>query len=152
MELRVASDVLQFFCKLSGRLEIQLSEPAQKITPRLENLAAPASAKLLDLTVEFTVFERDARTFRDLTPEEWERVVIVAPSIRMRGGRSNVVVEHRPENGASFTVRELAAAVAETERQARGQSEWFGGIDVHHVYFEGISLDDDGVWDIRWGS
>jgi len=34
----------------------------------------------------------------------------------------------------------------------RDSSKWFGGIDVHHVFFEGIHLDEDDVWAIHWGS
>ena len=48
-------------------------------------------------------------------------------------------------------------------RQVRGDTEWFDGVDIQHVYFEGIyppdedDLDDDeefepGVFDIYWGS
>jgi hypothetical protein len=29
---------------------------------------------------------------------------------------------------------------------------WLGGVDVHHVFFEGIKLGDDGVWGTGWGS
>jgi hypothetical protein len=60
------------------------------------------------------------------------------------------VTEHVADGGA-FTVRDLAGAIATTERASRGSSEWFGGIDVHHVFFEGIE-DDDGAWRICWGS
>ena len=35
---------------------------------------------------------------------------------------------------------------------ATAQSEWFDGVDVHHVFFEGIHQDSDGVWEIYWGS
>jgi hypothetical protein len=31
-------------------------------------------------------------------------------------------------------------------------SEWFGGVDVHHVFFEGLHEDVDGVWVANWGS
>ena len=70
----------------------------------------------------------------------------------MRSGESDVVVEIQSANGAGFTVKELAAAITETERRGRGSSEWLGGIDTHHVYFEGIELEEDGVWCINWGS
>ncbi len=51
-----------------------------------------------------------------------------------------------------FTVRDVLEAVEETERQTRGQTAWFGGIDVHHVYFEGFDGEEDDVWLIGWGS
>src|SRR5262249_44443192 len=77
--------------------------------------------------------------------------VLRAPVILLCG-LDERVVEHRAPDGGAFTVRDLAAAIAETERQTRGGTNWFGGIDVHHVYFEGLMLDDDGVWTIGWGS
>jgi hypothetical protein len=54
-------------------------------------------------------------------------------------------------DGATFTIRDLAAAIAKTERESRERGEWLGGIDVHHIFFEGLSFDDD-VWTISWGS
>ena len=47
---------------------------------------------------------------------------------------------------------DLLRAIEETERQTRGQSKWFDGVDVHHCFFEGIALADDGTWSIHWGS
>ena len=61
-------------------------------------------------------------------------------------------VVHQAANGQAFTVEELLKAVEDTERQSRPNSEWFGGVDMHHVYFEGIAEAEDGVWDIQWGS
>ena len=89
---------------------------------------------------------------RDLTEDEWSRVVLHTPLIRMRGENDAQVVEHRALGGVAFTVRDLAAAIAETERHTRGGTVWDGGIDVHHIYFEGIELEEDGVWLISWGS
>ena len=74
------------------------------------------------------------------------------PSIRLRSRGDEEVVTHDAPNGSHFTVRELLRAVEETERRARPRSQWFGGIDVHHVCFEGLYLWDAGVWTILWGS
>jgi len=156
---------LRFFNTLSGRLHIRLSEPTQAISERLLNQMAPPSARIEEVSLTLQVREQgegreeddafdldDLPAPRALTEEEWSRVVLRTPSIRMRGENDEEVVEHRAPDGVAFTVRDLAAAVAETERRTRGGSEWFGGIDVHHVYFEGIELEEDGVWFICWGS
>ena len=97
---------------------------------------------------KLTVFEDG--TFRALTDDEWRTVVIREPAIRMRG-EGETITEHRAPDGVAFTARDLADAIAKTEHAGRGSSEWFGGIDVHHTFFEGIE-DEDGVWSIRWGS
>ncbi len=133
------SSNLEFFNSLSGRLRIKLTEPAG---PGVETM---------DVQLCAHVFEEEKQDFRDLTKEELDLVVFQGPHIRLRG-ESGDIVEHKAPNDESFTAEELLAAVEETERRTRGNSEWFGGVDVHHVYFEGIYQDEDGVWGICWGS
>jgi hypothetical protein len=44
-------------------------------------------------------------------------------------------------------------AVAEVERACRQDTVWFGGVDVHHVYFEGLTYDRKfNGWYCFWGS
>jgi len=40
-------------------------------------------------------------------------------------------------------VQELLRAVELTEQKTRENTEWFGGIDVHHMYFEGLFCEGD---------
>ena len=149
-DVSVDEDALEFFNGLSGQLAVDLTEPAQSISENLPgNLVAPAGARVKRVSLELRIFEDD--DFHDLSEEDWSRVVIWGASLRLRG-ESGVVVEHRAPDGKAFTVRDLGEAVARTEHQGRDESEWFGGVDVHHVFFEGISLEEDGVWAICWGS
>jgi hypothetical protein len=150
MTVEVDDEGLRFFNALSGRLDIALSEPAQPISKGLQNLAASPSARVERVSLTMRVLED--KELRNLTDEEWARVVLRTPVIRMSGNDGKRVVGHGAPNGATFTVRDLAAAIAETETQTRGETKWFGGIDVHHIYFEGLTLDKDGVWFIVWGS
>ena len=47
----------------------------------------------------------------------------------------------------------ILAAVEETEKLTRAESEWFDGVDVHHVFFEGIRyVSEHDHWYIAWGS
>ena len=142
-----------FFNRLSGKLEIELSDPPERIGT-LSNERAPAGAKVLSLKFVPQVWEGDDP--RPLTPEELGRVAFAAPTIRLRGesDRPDAVVDHAAPDGRAFTVRQLLAAVEETERQTRDRSEWFGGVDVSHVYFEGVhpAESGDGSWQTCWGS
>ena len=142
---------LSFFNKLSGRLAIKLSEEPKPISEGMLNLAAPPTARLVSVSLHMKVWIPERAEFRELTELEWTRVVLRSPVIRM-GGDAGRAIEHRAPDGAAFTVCDLTAAIAETERQTRGETDWFGGIDVHHAFFEGIEPDDDGVWWISWGS
>jgi hypothetical protein len=146
----IDEDALEFFNSLSGVLKIALTEPAQRAAPHLLNLVASPTAKIASVSLDLHVFEEDDD--RELTDDEWKRVVIRAPRIQMRSvDTDEVVIDHDASDGASFTVRDLANAIAKTERDSREHGEWLGGVDVHHVFFEGIEL-EDGVWTICWGS
>jgi hypothetical protein len=139
---------LAMFNKLSGTLQIKLSEATHALSERLMNQVASPSARIEQIGLELNVYEN--REFRDLTDAEWSTLVIRDAVIRMRG-EGPAIVEHHAPSAAGFTVRDLADAIAKTEREGRSDTEWYGGIDTHHVFFEGIR-DDDGVWAIRWGS
>ena len=57
---------------------------------------------------------------------------------------------------AGFTVRALFEAIAKFEAVSRPQTEWFGGVDTHHVFFEGLyeQLEVGALhrYGISWGS
>ena len=147
----MSDDALEFFNHLSGRLSIELTEPPQKAAPHLLNLVATPTARVKAVAMSFEVFE-GGEDFRELTEEEWNRPIIRQPRIRMRSvDTDDVIIEHAAPNGQWFTVRDLANAIARTEQDSREHGEWLGGVDVHHVFFEGIELEDD-VWTICWGS
>jgi hypothetical protein len=141
---------LEFFNKLSGRLEIELTVPTEPIG-NLSNVRATPEAEIKSLRLAATVFNHDLGTFRELTADELQSVALPKSQIALRGESGGVTIHGAP-NGECFTVQDLLNAVAETERQTRGKSTWFGGVDVHHIFFEGIRQADDGVWEIDWGS
>lgn len=146
----MAHPELDFFNSLSGYLAIELDAPARPMAG-LENIQASPDARIVRLELQAEYYDRETGEVRPLTPAELERVVFRGRSIQLRSEDGEPVTHHAP-NGEHFTVTELLRAVEETERQTRGQSEWFGGVDVHHVYFEGVHPAEDGAWEICWGS
>jgi hypothetical protein len=142
---------LEFFNGLSGKLNIVLDVPAQPVA-NLLNLQAAPDARVVRLELHAEVFDRDTKEFRSLTPQELDSVAFRGSSIRLRGEDAEEAVSHVASNGSYFTVRELLRAVEETERRTRAQSAWLGGVDVHHVFFEGIEPGEDDAWEICWGS
>ena len=139
---------LAFFNELSAKLSVELSNQPERIRAALTNEGAESSAVIVSLRLHASVFEN--RVFRELTEEELEVVVLEEPEIALRGLAD--VVTHPAPGGVHFTVRSLLDAIEVTERQTRARSKWFGGIDVHHVFFEGLDRGDDGVWQIIWAS
>jgi hypothetical protein len=53
-----------------------------------------------------------------------------------------------------FTEKQLMDAILDVETNSRPlyQSKWFGGIDVHHRFFEGLTKYEEGVYNIHFGS
>ncbi|MEJ2125155.1 MAG: hypothetical protein P8Y67_13915 [Alphaproteobacteria bacterium] len=149
MKTDMSHPELEFFNKLSGRLEIELTVPTERIG-NLSNVRTTPEAEIKSLRLVATVFNRNLGTFRELTLDELQSVAFLASQIALQG-ESGGVIMHEAPNGQCFTVQDLLNAVAETERQTRGKSTWFDGVDVHHIFFEGIHQ-GDGVWEIHWGS
>ena len=50
------------------------------------------------------------------------------------------------------TGEEMADIVVEFEKEDRPKTEWFGGIDAHHIFFEGMHKNKDNSYTIHWGS
>ncbi|MFF2554155.1 hypothetical protein ACFVUS_24365 [Nocardia sp. NPDC058058] len=140
---------LEFFNSLSGTLNITLSEPPEDISPNLSNQRATPTAEIAELTLAVQVWEGNA-DFRAPTSEELTQPALSQPEVTLRGLGDPIT--HQAPNGQWFTVDDLLTAVTETERATRHQQPWFDGIDVHHIFFEGIEFGENGIGEINWGS
>jgi hypothetical protein len=145
-----ASDwgMAEFTQQVSFELVIELTEPPAAIGG-LENQRAPATATIKKLEVRATIADGDSA--RSLTSAELDRVVIRAPSIRLRSQTDEIITQHAP-NGANFRARDLIAAIEATERRTRPHSSFDGGIDIQHVYLDSLERDPNGIWYLEWGS
>lgn len=122
-------------------LNVKVSSKRQRIGSLLNERAQPG-ASITSLRLNPS---------RPLKNSELDAVAYDGPAIVLQGA-GHVPMLHEPQQGKGFfTVRDLLDAVEKTERDTRHLSEWFGGIDVHHVFFEGFCLEDN-VWHICWGS
>jgi len=159
-----------FFQGLLGELEIKLSKPAKPISKRLVNLIADPKAKIVSAKMDFQVtYESVGETppavknkrgkmvvpwERPITEEELDLVVFRTKKIALTddGDDPCLVVHWDASPARSFRVRDLAVVIAETEIETRSQAKWLGGVDVHHIFFEGMFLGKDGIWRVSWGS
>jgi hypothetical protein len=144
----MGADSRELLRGIGGRLHIELTEQTVLITEGLANRKSPPTATIRSLTLKADVFENEH--FRPLTETEMSAVALTEPEVVLRG--LGAPVHHVAPNGQWFTVRDLLAAVEETERVTRQESQWFGGVDIHHVFFQGLQLGDDNIWQISWGS
>lgn len=141
---------LRFFNSISGRLAIELTEPSQPM-PNVANLHAPPTARIKSVRLLAQVNDPQRDQYRSLSLDELSHIAFPKPEIRLQGKAGGPVL-HKAPNGNHFTVQDLLSAIEETERHTREELRWFGGIDVHHIFFEGIRPIADDVWSISWGS
>lgn len=157
---------IEFFNKFSATLIIELDIPPHQVGELLNQYAAE-SAKIK--SVKFNVSAVDYRNV-NRPPSDSELDVIVfkqttlnlCSDLDLRAARlpdSKVIVAHSAPNGKYFTVRDVIAAIEATEFQTRQHTDWFGGVDVHHIFFEGIHRHPyrheevtESAWEICWGS
>ena len=52
----------------------------------------------------------------------------------------------------SLTAKELMDVIIEFEKVSRNRTEWRGGIDAHHIFFEGMEKLSSEKYYIIWGS
>ena len=52
-----------------------------------------------------------------------------------------------------FTVQEMIHNIVAFEKMDRPKTKWFGGVDCHHTYYQGLELNEDGKsYEVMWGS
>ena len=119
------------------------------VSDKVANLAAPRGAKIESLRLVLGVFDGNAQ--RELTAAELDSVALRESRVAL-SGESGKELEYEAPNGEYFTVRDLIRAVERAETALRADSEWLGGIDVHHIYFEGLEMTKPGHFQVMWGS
>lgn len=131
--------------ELSAVLQLKLTELPVQIAPRLLNERVPATAKLLGCTFR----DDDPKCYTEgmdaeKTPAEL-RAMIAYRQSTLRLVSQVAAHSYTAPGGKHFTVADLLHAVVDFETKTRGHSKWFGGIDSHHVFFEGLRwIDGDG--------
>jgi hypothetical protein len=141
---------LKFFNSISGKLDIELSVPAKPKKKLPGNLVVAPESKVKSITLEGEIYVEEENAFRKLTIKENYTVVVESNELTFKGENGGLIKNVAP-NGKHFTVKDILKAIEFTELKTRGSTEWFGGIDVHHVYLEGIACENN-IWTIFWGS
>ena len=125
-------------------LGFEMDKPSQQIGSLL-NHCEDTDATLLNISR--TEIERWVNDHMEtLTPKELDEIVFTGPITF-----TNKVTKTFKNDKGYFTVRELVDNIVEFEKEDRLASDWFGGVDTHHRFFEGIYKDKD-AYRICWGS
>jgi hypothetical protein len=108
---------------------------------------------------EIQRFNKSRDDFDDLTEEQLAMPGFKGKKITFR----NTWVQNKKVVGKTtckftntrgyFTVQEMVKNIVKFEKVDRPKSCWFGGVDCHHIFFEGIYKNkDDKTYGICWGS
>lgn len=129
--------------QFNARLEIILTENTTKLSPNLMNCFASPTA-----TVNLVKFN----LYNKLSKNELSKIIINKNMIVLESFK--ISTKFSAPNGTNFTVTDIIKCIEEHETLARINSKFFGGIDVHHVLFEGLELMEgtDDTFHISWGS
>ena len=96
-------------------------------------------------------YDESTDEFIELTKKELDKIEYPFQEITIKSFNENKI-KFKSKSKKGFTVRELIECIKDVENIARPESEWFGGIDAHHIFFEGLGKIRDGIYEIYWGS
>ena len=88
--------------------------------------------------------------FVEIPEDELNEIHYPEKVITLCNSETDVSMTFENENG--FTADALFSHIITFENESRPKTEWFGGIDAHHIYFEGLSWLKENTFEIVWGS
>ena len=109
-----------------------------------------SNTEMKSLHVHLARYDDDVDDYVDYTPEELAQPGFVGKTITLVCAGTRKTYEN--EKGF-FTVKEVVDFVEDFERISRPKSGPHGGIDCHHIFFEGLAgPQPGGYYTIIWGS
>ena len=82
-------------------------------------------------------FKSDTMTFKNGWIEKNKMVDMSVMTFNKKGG---------------FSCWDVIQNIVKFDKLDRSKSKWFGGVDCHHIFYEGLALRKDGTVFVRWGS
>lgn len=123
----------------------------EDITFTLSIVYCTSRQKIADIRVDriFRYGEND--TLIEYSEQEKNTLVVYEEDSIEFKGRSDIRKRYEFPT-SQVTMKRLIEAIIDFEFIDRPKYEWDGGIDCHHIFFEGIFATDDGAYWICWGS
>ena len=135
-----------------GSLNIEVSEPLLPIVG-LNERAAP-TATIIAITFDPNTF--DGEDIQEVTEEQLTTNVYDYHEIALVWSPAPDVDDHKyhrdAPNGTHFTLQDVIDTIVQAQYLFRPYSDWFGGIDTSHTYFEGFTQRGEHTFSIFWGS
>ena len=145
---------------ISFLLNISTTKTAPQRGILLNRFEEPDSVIKMITHSEITRYNREIDEHIPLTKRELEAVGFVGEQFILhntwKNDNNEVVAETKKtfkNQKGYFTIKEIVKHIVNFERVDRPKTSWFGGVDCHHIYYEGIHLNRDKAgYGIGWGS
>ncbi|KAG4065966.1 hypothetical protein HA402_006684 [Bradysia odoriphaga] len=125
-------------------------KPYDDLSFTLSIVYCQSREKLVDIKVEKIYRNQNGRLV-EYTEEQKNTLVVYDDNSLELKGHGNFRKRYQfPTN--RVTIKRFVEAIVDFEKQNRPKSDWFGGIDCHHVFYEGLIATEDGAYIIFWGS
>ena len=140
-------------------LGVDTDKPSVQHFPLLNRFEDPDSKIVNIFSNEITHYDKELEEQVPFTQEELDVPAFIGSEISL----SSVWLDRKNKKVAEthmsfyndigyFTIQEMVDMVVEFEKVDRPKTCWFGGVDAHHVYFEGLHKQKDGSYSVCWGS
>jgi hypothetical protein len=142
--------------KVRPVLHIILDKKTKRISKKLLNLKSDSNAKILKIEwcEPLHYYNYDDENYENDDDDDIH--VCTEEELNSVGYNGKIFnyenVEYTTENDF-FTVKEIFDIILLREPEIRSKTNWFGGIDVHHIFYEGLHFSESlKTFKCAWGS
>ena len=126
--------------QVSFVLQIETTDPVEM--DRLMNRFESSKSKITKISASGIDIDG-----KEATAEQLNEKGFIGSSITLNGILSGTFTNSK----GYWTISEMVQNIVNFERLNRPKTEWFGGIDTHHVFFENL-IGEGNDYSIYWGS
>lgn len=151
----------EYMNNLNFVLNIATTKTAPQCGMLLNRFEEPDS-KIIHLSVPSVgLYNNQSNECEEQTKDDLKRVgfygsyvILYNERIDEAGNVTNTTKRTYTNKKGYFTVYEMIKNIVKFESVERPKSLWFGGVDCHHVFFEGIHSNSalNGSYCVSWGS
>lgn len=143
------------FNDLSAQLDIKLEPNPFKIKNKsFVEVTKNAYIKSIEFE-DIKLFNKKAKDFEEIPKKRFNEIGYDNKTIKFRfsvRGYGLYIKEYKMKYKNYFTVKEILDNILDFELYCRQLYKWKDGIDIGHIWFEGLNHVEDNIFDIIWGS
>ncbi len=138
---------------------LSIDVPTYQRNPTLLNKFVKPGVTLKSVSSTSVLWKQPIMLYRDdqhieASEDDLNKICFDGSTITITSNDETKTFSAPDEHPQGFTASQLLDAILEVEQIVRPKTEWFGGIDAHHIYFEGLHPEEknDNCFVVMWGS